>query len=97
MMEKLFDVEYLKGDWRVRIEYIVNGEYGGIKIYVMNNLHEMLSFTKAFEGPVSREQAVVVAQRMLRDLGESFRDMAKKVISDMKSDLKYNRKLILGD
>ena len=95
-MEKLFDVEYQVRNWAVRIEYVVNEGYGGITIYIRANLGKSLLFARTFEGSVSKDEAVAIAQRMLKELGEDFLDMTKKVISDMKSDLKYRREIIFG-
>lgn len=96
-MENLFNIEYMHGDWTVSIEYNVNGGYGGITICIKTNLNQSLSFTEAFEGTVSKDEAFVMAQRMLKELGEDFSDMVKKTISDMKSDLKYQRDFLFGE
>lgn len=96
-MENLFNIEYSVGDWAVSIEYVVNGEYGGITICIKTNLGKSISFTKAFEGIVPKDEAFVMAQRMLRDIGEDFSDMVKKVISDMKSDLKCRSEILFED
>lgn len=96
-MENLFNIEYMHGDWTVTIEYNVNGGYGGVSVCIKNNLNQSLSFTEAFEGAVSKDEAFVMAQRMLKELGEDFSDMVKKTISDMKSDLKYQRDFLFGE
>lgn len=97
-MEKLFDVEYRVRNWAVRIEYVVNEGYGGITIYIRPNLaSKSLSFTRAFEGPVPKDEAVAIAQRMLKDLGGDFSDMTKAAISNLKSDLKYRREIMFGE
>lgn len=96
-MENLFNIEYMHGDWTVRIEYNVNGGYGGITICIKTNLNQSLSFTEAFEGTVSKEEAFVMAQRMLKGLGDDFSDMVKKTISYMKSDFKYRKDFLFGE
>lgn len=95
-MEKIFDITYRTGDWSVRIEYTVNGEYAGLSFYIENAINEGFSVTKAFEGSVSEDEAFIMAQRILRDIGEDFQSMVKKVISDMKHDQAHNRKYLFG-
>lgn len=96
-MENLFNIEYMHGDWTVRIEYNVNGGYGGITICIKTNLNQSLSFTEAFEGTVSKEEAFLMAQRMLKGLGDDFSDMVKKTISYMKYDFKYRKDFLFGE